>query len=377
MKKTLSIILIFALMLAMAACGNDTSTPTSASNSPTENVPVEDSAASASDNFEDQGYRIAYIIGSDPSDVFQLQNDAAKAEAESLGMTIDFYFAGADAAAIQDYFQRAINQGYDAIYQHGANATYSYEMIKPALDAGIVVIAMEYDCRDENGNVPKGVVEMKQDDQSMSSAICDYAANVLYPDKEVINVLRLYNDVAFDPFIRRNAALQEYVDSGRFNIIETVGSTDASNAFNSIYTNVSAILPVIGEDIDLIWSVYDMMAQGAYLAVTEAGMSIPIVTVDVSNEDLTYMTAENSCFMACASPAPQSIGQQAVRLIAMMLHGDEVESEYELSATLIPQEQLQPGASVTNLQDMVEGYGVSEDHLPDWMKEVKARVAGE
>lgn len=373
MKKVLAIVLALSMVLSMAACSSSNGSQATGAPAPTDGTAA---PSASSDNFEDQGYKIAYIIGSDPSDVFQLQNDAAKEEAGSLGMSIDFYFAGADAASIQDYFQRCINQGYDAIYCHGANATYSYEMIKPALDVGIVVVAMEYECRDAEGNVPKGVVEMKQDDHSMSFAICDYAANVLFPDKETVNVLRLYQDVAFDPFIRRNAALQEYVDSGKFNIIETVGVTDSSNAFNSIYTNVSAILPVIGDEIDLIWSVYDLYAEAAYMAVTDAGLDIPIVTVDVSNEDLTYMTAPNSCFKACASPAPQSIGQQAVRLIAMMLHGDEVESEYELAATLIPQEKLKAGASVTNLQDMVEGYGTSEDHQPDWMKEAKARAAG-
>ena len=373
MKKVLAIVLILAMALSMAACGSSGGSQTTAAPTSTDGSAA---PSASSENFEDQGYKVAYIIGSDPSDVFQLQNDAAKEEASSLGMSVDFYFASADASSIQDYFQRCINQGYDAIYCHGANATYSYEMIKPALDAGIVVVAMEYECRDPEGNVPKGVVEMKQDDHSMSAAICDYAVDVLFPDKDVVNVLRLYQDVAFDPFIRRNAALQEYVDSGKVNIVETVGVTDSSNAFNSIYTNVSAILPVVGNEIDMIWSVYDLYAEAAYMAVTDAGLNIPIVTVDVSNEDLTYMTAPNSCFMACASPAPQSIGQQAIRLIAMMLHGDEVESEYELAATLIPQDKLKAGASVTNLQDMVDGYGTSDDHQPDWMKEVKARVAG-
>lgn len=375
MKKLVALLLASVMLLSFAACGGtgnsqDTSEPVSANNETEPKGDVETVT-----NFEDNHYRIAYIIGSaTSSDVFNLQSNAAQKEAESLGMTLDVFYAG-DATARQDYFQRCVNQGYDAIYCHGASETYSVEMVKPAVEKGIPVICMEYKCRDENGNVIEGVTEMMQDDQQMSSAILDYAVNELFPDKEQIRVLRLYSDVGFDPFIRRNAALDEYVESGKVTVVETVGP-DSTNSSESVMNNVAALLPVVGNEIDLIWSCYDAYAQGAYLALKNAGKSIPIVTVDVSNEDLMYMQEEGSCFMACASPAPQSIGQQAVRILAMRLHGDEVEDTYMLSAALVPQSQLGENANVNNLGDTVEGYGESTDHLPDWMVECKARVAG-
>lgn len=374
MKKLVALLLVTVMLLSFAACStsdtNKASDPTSANNDP-----IISNDGETSDNFEDHHYKIAYIIGSaTSSDVFNLQSNAAKEEAESLGMTLDVFYAG-DATAIQDYFQRCINQGYDAIYCHGASETYSAEMVKPALEKGIPVICMEYTCRDENGNVLDGVTEMMQDDQQMSSAILDYAVNVLFPDKEQVNVLRLYADVGFDPFIRRNAALEEYIESGKINVVETVGP-DSTNSSESVMNNVAALLPVLGDQIDMIWSCYDAYAQGAYLALKNAGKSIPIVTVDISNEDLMYMQEEGSCFVACASPAPQSIGQQAVRILAMRLHGDEVEDTYMLSAALVPQSELGENANVNNLGEMVDGYGESADHLPDWMVECKARVAG-
>lgn len=365
-KKAIAILLMGSMLFSTAGCGKANETKGSEA----------DKEVSKSGNFEDQGYKIAYILGVQSSDLFVLQGKAAQEEAESLGMSVDVFFSDGDTTKLQNLFQQAVNQEYDAIFCHGAQETFAAEMVQPAIDKNIPVIAFEYKCRDENGNVLPGVTEMMQDDAQMSTALCEYVANELYPDKETVNILKLYADVGFDPFIRRSAGLDEYVDSGKFNIIETIGPSVMDAVKDSVMTNVSAILPVIGEDIDVIWSCYDAYADGAYLALKDAGMSIPIVTVDISNEDIQYMLEDGSCFMACASPAPQTIGQQAVRILAMRLHGDEVEDNYMVSASLVRQSDLFEGANVTNLGEMIEEYGVCDDHLPQWMVECKARTAG-
>lgn len=380
MKKTFAVLLVVCLLFSMAACGKTETktpeTPEAPEASEASEASEAGGEASESGNFEDQGYKIAYIVGVQSSDLFVLQGKAAQEEAESLGMSVDVFFSDGDVTKLQNLFQQAVNQGYDAIFCHGASETYAAEMVQPAVDKGIPVIAFEYNCRDEEGNVLPGVTEMLQDDAQMSAVLCNYIANELYPDKEKVNVLKLYYDIGFDPFIRRSAGLDEYVESGKFNIIETIGPSVADAVKDSVMTNVSAILPVIGEDVDVIWSCYDAYADGAYLAVKDAGMSIPIVTVDVSNEDIQYMLEDGSCFKACASPAPQTVAQQAVRILAMRLHGDEVEDNYMVSASLVRQSDISEGANVTNLGEMIEGYGACNDHLPEWMVECKARTAG-
>lgn len=372
MKKVFAMLLALSMVLSMAACGKkeEAAAPGTAA---TEESGEE---GSKSGNFEDQGYKMAYILNVQSSDLFVLQGEAAKKEAESLGMSVDVFFADGDATKLQNLFQQAVNQGYDAIFCHGASETYAAEMVQPAVDKGIPVIAFEYKCRDEEGNVLPGVTEMLQDDAQMSEALCEYIVNELYPDKEKINVLKIYADIGFDPFIRRSAGLDKYVESGKFNIVETIGPSVMDAMKDSVMTNVAAILPTIGKDIDVIWSCYDALADGAYLALKDAGMDIPVVTVDISNEDIQYMLEDGSCFKACASPAPQTVGQQAVRILAMKLHGDEVEDNYMVSASLVRQSDISEGANVTNLGEIIEGYGVCDDHLPEWMVECKARTAG-
>ena len=62
-----------------------------------------------------------------------------------------------------------------------------------------------------------------------------------------------------------------------------------------------------------------------------------------------------------------TIGQQGIRILAMKLHGDETESVYNLTPSLVLYDQLNQDSNVLNLKDTVEGYGVNDDHIPEWM----------
>ena len=45
----------------------------------------------------------------------------------------------------------------------------------------------------------------------------------------------------------------------------------------------------------------------------------------------------------------------------------ETESVYNLTPSLVLYDQLNQDSNVLNLKDTVEGYGVNDDHIPEWM----------
>lgn len=100
----------------------------------------------------------------------------------------------------------------------------------------------------------------------------------------------------------------------------------------------------------------------------EAGRTdIPMVSVDISNQDINFMIDGSNVWQACATVDFTTIGQQGIRILAMKLMGDETEPVYNLTPSLVSYDQLNADSNVTNLGEVVENYGINNDHIPDWM----------
>ena len=73
-------------------------------------------------------------------------------------------------------------------------------------------------------------------------------------------------------------------------------------------------------------------------------------------------------WQACATVDFTTIGEQGIRILAMMLIGEETEPVYNLTPSLVTYDKLTADSNVTNLGGIIEGYGVNNDHIADWMK---------
>lgn len=298
--------------------------------------------------------------------------EAAKEEAAKLGMTVDIFTSDQNDARFQDLVNQCANQGYDGMFISHGNKNYSYDLIKPLADKGIKVVTFDTGLGD---GIP-GVTEMYQNDQELARLTLDYICNEMFPDSTgPIRVLKLWYGPGADPFDRREETYKEFQDKGKIETLEVIGPSDMSNQEGSITTLVGSVLPKYPEDsIDVIWGVYDTYTRGAYKAVLEAGRNIPMVSVDISNQDINYMRDGNDMWKACAAVDFRTVGQQGVRLLAMKLHGDETPDEYKLPPSLITADQLTPEANVSNLSEIVDGYGKNDENITDWMKEAYART---
>ena len=83
-----------------------------------EEVAEEAAAEEASDEvpFDEMGYKLAYIFNGNSTDIFKMAFDAATAEAEKLGMTMDIFLSGGDDLVFQDLINQKIEEDYDGIF---------------------------------------------------------------------------------------------------------------------------------------------------------------------------------------------------------------------------------------------------------------------
>ena len=374
MKKLLALVLALALVLSLGACSKTTETKETTAKDAAATVPQE-TAAAQTDTLPLEGKRIAYILNVVSTDIFQMAANAAKATAEALGATCDVYFTDTDNVRFQDTVSTCANQGYDAMFLSHGNQETSYDLVTGLVEKGIEVVCFDTQFVDASGNKTtiEGATQMFQDDQGMAAMLLDYILD-MYPEKvdagEPVKILKIWRGPGISPFDRRQEAYLEYEEKGRIETIEVLAPSDPKNGESSMTDVMAATLPKYKEgEVDAIWCCYDAYGRGAYVALSEAGRTdIPMVSVDISNQDINYMLDDTNVWQACATVDFTTIGQQGIRILAMKLMGETTEDVYNLTPSIVTYDKLNADSNVTNLGDTIEGYGVNNDHISDWMK---------
>jgi simple sugar transport system substrate-binding protein len=268
---------------------------------------------------------------------------------------------------------QCINQDYDGLFiSHGKN-DYAYALVKAAVDSGKKVVTFDTVVADEDGNGIPGVTTMFQNDQEMARVSLDYIVNVLFPDTRPVKLLKLWRGPGIPPFDRRQEVYAEFEEDGLIETVELLGPTNPADSEGSINQVVASVLPKYPEgSVDAIWGAYDAYTRGAYKALFEAGRTdIQVVSIDISNQDINYMLEENSVWKACVAVHFENVGIQGVRLLAKKLHGDETPDVFNLRPSIVYSDQLVEGANVTNLTEIIDGYGVFDDNWETWMEELQ------
>lgn len=374
MKKLLALVLVLALAVSLCACAKtqETKETTAKDAAP---AATEGTAAAPAEKLPLEGKRIAYILNVVSTDIFQMAANAAKETASALGAECDVYFTDTDNVRFQDTVSTCANQGYDAMFLSHGNQETSFDLVTDLVGKGIQVVCFDTQFVDASGNktfIP-GATQMFQDDQGMAAMLLDYILG-LYPEKvdagEPVKILKIWRGPGISPFDRRQEAYLQYEEKGVIETIEVLAPSDPKNGESSMTDVMSATLPKYKPgEVDAIWCCYDAYGRGAYVALSEAGRTdIPMVSVDISNQDINYMLDGTNVWRACATVDFTTIGQQGIRILAMKLMGDTTEDVYNLTPSIVTYDKLTPDSNVTNLGDTIEGYGVNNDHITDWMK---------
>lgn len=374
MKKLLALVLTLALALSLCACAKTTEAKetTTKDAAPTA---TQGTAAAQTEKLPLEGKRIAYILNVVSTDIFQMAANAAKETAEALGATCDVYFTDTDNVRFQDTVSTCANQGYDAMFLSHGNQETSFDLVTDLVNKGIEVVCFDTQFVDASGNKTsiEGATQMFQDDQGMAAMLLDYILD-LFPEKveagEPVKILKIWRGPGISPFDRRQEAYLEYEEKGLLETVEVLAPSDPKNGESSMTDVMAATLPKYKEgDVDAIWCCYDAYARGAYVALSEAGRTdMPMVSVDISNQDINYMMDGTNVWQACATVDFTTIGQQGIRILAMKLMGETTEDVYNLTPSIVTYDKLNADSNVTNLSQSIEGYGVNDDHISDWMK---------
>lgn len=344
-------VLVVAVMMFLVACGgNENQTSTG----PVEGVP----------EGVQEGVKIA-VIRNLPSDDHTKQFlDGARQEGESFGFKVDTMIADNNDARFQELVAQAIQQDYDGLIISHGKADYSYDMIKPALDKGIKVVTFDT-VAEKDGQTLEGVTYTFQDDHKLAELSLDEVSAL----GDTVKVIKLWFGPGVPPLDSRQEIYKQYEDEGKIETLEVVGPTNFQDVQGDIATKMNAVLAKYPEGtVDAVWGSWDEMAKGAYKAMKDNNRSdIQLISIDVSNQDINLMREENSNWMSTAAVDPFLIGTMNMRLLAKKLAGDETPETYNLEAKLIKQSDLKEDTTMFNLDQIIDGWGKSDEHNESWM----------
>ena len=366
--------LLMVLVLALSACGG-AATPAAEEAPAAVEAPATAEEAPAEESVvlegvpaiftSDEPLKVA-VIRNLPSDDHTKQFlDGARTEGESFGMIVDTFIADNDDAKFQELVAQAITKGYDGLIISHGKADYSYDMLKPAIDAGIQVVTFDTVIEKDGETLPTITTTFQDDFALAELSVGEIAALTDGTEK----VIKLWWGPGVPPLDRRETVYAPMEAAGEIETVEVIGPTNFQDVQGDIAAKVGAVLAKYPEGtVDAIWGSWDEMAKGAYTALKDAGRTdIMLISIDISNQDMNLMREEGSVWLSTAAVDPGLIGIVNMRLLAMQLAGEDTPDNYDLEARLVKATDLTADTNMLNLGDVVEGWGESDAFNQAWM----------
>ena len=376
--------LLMVLVLALSACGG-AATPAAEEAPAAVEAPATAEEAPAEESVvlegvpaiftSDEPLKVA-VIRNLPSDDHTKQFlDGARTEGESFGMIVDTFIADNDDAKFQELVAQAITKGYDGLIISHGKADYSYDMLKPAIDAGIQVVTFDTVIEKDGETLPTITTTFQDDFALAELSVGEIAALTDSTEK----VIKLWWGPGVPPLDRRETVYAPMEAAGEIETVEVIGPTNFQDVQGDIAAKVGAVLAKYPEGtVDAIWGSWDEMAKGAYTALKDAGRTdIMLISIDISNQDMNLMREEGSVWLSTAAVDPGLIGIVNMRLLAMQLAGEDTPDNYDLEARLVKATDLTADTNMLNLGDVVEGWGVSSAFNQEWMNTLRVANGGE
>lgn len=417
-KRIVSVMLAASMVFGMAACGNAAPAAPAADTAATEAAAaavaeaavdaaaeeaveeavaeeVVEEAADAAASVESPvaGKKIAYIMLMSQATIFNMWSENFEETAEKLGMEADTFFCNDNAEDWKNRIETCAAAGYDGLMVSHGGQEYAWSFLSDVLSRypDLKIVTFDTPFKDDSGNVAKidGVMQFFQQDAGFASMLVDELVNL--PEnqgKKPVKILQVQQGAGYNsPFDRRQVGYQPYLDDGTIVNVERIAPTDDQNATQSMRDVTTATLAKYSDDeIDGIWCCYDAYAQGVFQALQEGNRQIPMVSVDISNEDIQAMQEPNSQWKACATTNWNSNGEFACRMVALELadeydairacsaYYDDPGDWLEIPSSVITQEMVtsKDGITIENLDEVAPESYKDTSWMPttDWMKEL-------
>ncbi|SFI83786.1 sugar ABC transporter substrate-binding protein [Thermoflavimicrobium dichotomicum] len=287
-----------------------------------------------------------------------------KEQVEKFGGQVQIYNADNDLAKMASYVETAINQKVDGILIDHGKADALAPSVRKAVAAGIPVVAFDSDL-----DIP-GVTVIDQDDYTLAWNSLRSLAQDINGKGNIVYIWV----AGFTPMERRNVIYEAF--KKRYPNIKEIArfGNASSNTALDTQSQMEALLkkyPKKG-DIAAVFAPWDEFAKGATRAIQQAGRTeIKVYGIDLSDEDLQLMQAQNSPWTVTTATDPADVGRLQVRFLYQKIAGEPTPQVYSIQPHLVDKRTLpKQTISMKDLGKYVPGWGQSQAGTSPWMKKL-------
>lgn len=293
--------------------------------------------------------------------------NGARSEAAKYGVELSVIDANNNLARMADGIENAVNNKVDVILLSHGKADALQKAVERALEAGIHVIVFDNDFDVPPGKYPGKITSIDQYDLMMGLISQMMLVQELDGEGRVI-----YNRVANVPPTDKRHRIWSGAILPTYPGIEVINTIDlgTDNPMPRAQTALETLLTT-QKDIDAVYAVWDEYAKGFYNAIVASGKTIPLYSVDMSDQNLAMMQARPDIWRASAAVDSFIVGQVQIRLGLKALAGEHIPRYYSLTPVLVKSDDLPPPnvkrVTMADLGDYYPGWGSTDEFLEDWM----------
>ena len=304
MKKVMVIVLAFAMVLALAACGTKAAT--------------ESTSAAATSAATGEKVSVGLSVSTLNNPFFVTLVDGAKAKAAEAGVELTVVDAGDDAAKQVNDIDDLISKKIAVLIVNPVDSDAVAPAVKSAKDAGIKVIAVD---RAVNGETVD--CQIASDNVAGAKMATEYLVELVGKGAKVAELQGVPGASAT---VDRGKGFHEVADKDLSVVASQTANFNRTEGLN-VMENILQANP----DIKGVFAHNDEMALGALEAIGDK----KIVVVGFDATDDAKAAIESGKMAATIAQQPDLMGGTAVETAAKLAKGETVEASIPVEVTLI------------------------------------------
>lgn len=336
LKRGLALILTCVLLVGLlAGCGGkdsgDATGDTSGDATGDTSGDTGDTSGGGDASGGASGGNYAIVVKSLADQYWVLLKAGAEAKAKELGVTVSVIGPNSesDVQGQVDMIQNKIGEGVDGL----AIAPSSPDAVLPVLaqadSAGIPVLAVDTDIPGYENK--KSFIGTGNEAAGKQGG--EYAAGIAGEGAKAIVLRGRLGDTTHD---QREDGIVAGLEAGGVEILEVKPcDSEAEKAMNAMQDLLN-----VYDQIDIVVTTADSMAQGAQRAIENASKDIPVVGFD-GTIPVAELIAQGSVIKGSVAQAPYAMGELCVENLIALHNGETIEERIDSGTSMVTPDNAQ------------------------------------